>query len=615
MSKSIVQVLPLRRFPRSKGVFDYELPQQITAQPGDLVEVSFKNSLCPALVISRGQSSVRVKKLKSVSRLLVSGYNNQTQLKLIQWLAQYSGVSLALVAKLNAPFLPNRRFSIDPGRMSRIKETKKLNKPVSIVTNSYIKKVNVTKSLIDKVISRKEQVLLLVPEVSRIKLWREELKNKYSIAVYTGQEETSDKRLVWLNTRMGKAQIIIGTRRALWLNYYNLGGIIVDEAENENYFQAEQNPRYDSLLIARQISNFSSAALALISTSPRLENWYAARRNNQEAWHDLSQRIGSAELIDLRVAVKFDNSKLVNQNLVKSINDTLKKNKKVLLYLNRRGNATGSICTDCGYTAACPQCQRRMVVNKDESALICYHCGITKALAIPCPICGGTKVNYQGVGIDQLAKQIKKIWPKEKTGVIQDKFDDSQTKLVAESSIIIGSRTAIRACQSYKLGLIVLVNIDSELNLPEFRSSENVWQLVNNLLPQTDKIIIQTYQPSHYIWQSILNSDFDYFYKTELNIRKQYSYPPFVQLIRFTTEADNNDAALKQAHKLKDLLIKELSGTGEIVGPYPDYFQHNGKKWGYHILVKLPLNFNPSKLWGSLPEDIIIDRNPWFILS
>ncbi len=614
MTESVVQIVPLRRFTRLKGLFDYSLPTGYQAQVGDLVEVPFKKSQVAGLVVSKEAKSYNLGKLKSVTRLLATGFINSDQLQLIKWQASHSGVSLATTAKLTVPFLPNSNFNIKPNQRLAKKQRTSNTKPINIVIDSAAKKITAVESLIDKVIKRQQQVLLLLPELWQVREWHERLAHKYSVEGYTGSDKLSRFRSAWLNIRNGEVQVIIGTRAALWLNFHNLGGIIVDEAENENFLQAEQNPRYDTLLTVKQLATYAGAALALISPAPRLENWYHTKKS-QEDWRALGKKASKIEIIDLKVTPKAKGYKIISQDLISAVSKTLKQKKKVLLYLNRRGLATSSICSDCGFTALCSRCQRKLVVGSNEKYLLCYHCGTTEQLAVPCPKCGGSQINYGGTGIEQLAKAVKELWPEEKTAIIQDKFNDKHISQAHESSIIIGSRTAWRAGRGIDFGLIVLVNIDHELNLPEFRSVENVWQLSRNLSAMTEKLLIQTYQPDHYLWQALLSGELDNFYAKELAIRQKYGYPPFVQLIRLTSQSKQEALSLKQAETTKELLKKKLADKVTILGPYQDYFRLKGSHWRHHIIVKAPINFEAKLIWTLLPEDVIIDRNPWSILS
>ncbi|KKT22620.1 MAG: Primosomal protein N' [Parcubacteria group bacterium GW2011_GWE1_43_8] len=613
MSVKVAQVVPLRRLPRTKGVFDYEVPAQAIVEVGDLVQIPFKSSLVEGIVFDIKTGEATIKNLKSIGNTLIPGCANRRQLSLIFWLANYSGVSLATAAKLVLPFKPTSRFIISPIKNKPIIKDKAGLKPINIIFSSLSAKEQVVDSLVKQVINRGQQVLLLVPEISLITEWTNRFKNNLVVS-YSGNEKTSNSRSAWRDIRSGQAKIIIGTRAVLWLNYFNLGGIIIDQAENESFIQSEQNPRYDTLMVANYLAKLWSASLAQISPAPRLENWQAVQKGNQ-GWQEISAVSAKLKVIDLKTSRRVFKSGLISAELKTTVDKVLSRGKKILLYLNRRGGATSSTCEDCGLVAICPQCQRSLVQSNNQNELVCFHCDYKQNVVIPCPHCGGLSVNYAGGGIGKLALEAKKLWPSAKILTLEDKFNESQTNLANQADIILGSRTAVRAVANMPLAMSVLVRADAELLLPEFRSVERLWQLTRYLTLQSAELVVQTSNPDHYLWSSLMTRDLALFYRSEMRLRKKYLYPPLVKLIRFTCQNKIEKSAQKQAGSLVDILKKSLPPDAEIIGPYPDYYRLRSTNWRWHILIKHALNYEPANLWPLLPDDVIIDNNPWFILS
>lgn len=611
MSRQTIQVVPLRRFPRTKGIFDYFLDDGWQVKPGDLVQINFKNSLTDGVVFSLKPSSVGIKKLKPINKLLISGYVNKQQLKLVSWLANYSGVSLAAAMQLAAPFSYSKRLIGNYKVADKIK-SQKVGQAINIVTGSAEQKKKIISTLVDKVTKRDQQVLLLVPEIRLIDYWAQVFNQP--ISKYSADDKITNKQLAWQNISTGQTKIIIGTRAALWLNFRNLGGIIIDEADNENYYQSEQNPRYDSLIVANELASICQASLAIVSYAPRLTNWYQVK-NHQEDLQDFSKHLKTPLIIDLKTSRTIIKSGLISSDLKTEVDKRLVKKEKVLLYFNRRGGATTSICEDCGYTARCPKCQRALVLSNYNNKLSCFHCSYQQNLAIPCPACGSLRITYKGSGLDKLVAEIKQFWSNKKIITLEDKFDKQQIIEATNAEIIIGSRTAVRATNFLSLGLAVIVNADIELHLPEFNSAERLWQLARRLMALTKQVIIQTKEPDNYLFLSLAKKEVNYFYKAELELRKKYQYPPFVKLLKLTWENIDVKESQYEINETIKQLKKYIPQAAEIIGPYPDYYRLRNNKWRWHVLLKLPLNFPATNLWSCLPADVIIDQDPHNILS
>lgn len=618
MPDKVIQVAPLRRLPRSKGVFDYSLPASLRAAVGDLVVVPFRNRLTLGVVIAIGSSRSQLTDLKPVNQLLASAWLNKKQILMLKWFSQYTGISLATAVKLIVPALPRRGvpLSVLPPPPSTFTFNRKGQRlpPINILPGSVGQNIEIVKQLVDKVTARGQQILILVPTISYLNYWLNKLQPERKAVSYSGRLSTVQSRQVWLEVREGRAQIVVGTWPALWLNYHNLGGVVVIQADNENFFQAEQNPRHDTLQVARFLTNLWGVPLAFITAAPRLESWLN-RKLGKENWQLVGRNKVRLSLINMSTALKVDKAGLISEELKDQLQSVLAQKKRVLLYLNRRGAATASICRDCGWVPVCRICQRRLVQTNDQQILICFHCNDQQPLAVPCPVCGGSSVDYRGGGLARLTKEVMSLWPQARLAVIEDKFTPEQIKSAQKAEIILGSRTILSVIEELTFGLIALVNIDVELARPEFRAAESVWQLSRYLTQRTEMLAVQTRQPEHHLWRALASAQIDYFYRREFELRQKYHYPPLVRLTRFICQATDNTLALRRAQELKIKLLKQISPPLELIGPYQDYYQRRFKRWLWYLLLKHPPTYNPIKLWPYLPEEVLVDRDPWFILS
>jgi primosomal protein N' (replication factor Y) len=224
------------------------------------------------------------------------------------------------------------------------------------------------------------------------------------------------------------------------------------------------------------------------------------------------------------------------------------------------------------------------------------------------------RINYKGYGLSKLCRVVRKIWPREKVCLLEGKLNKKLLQQAAESNMIIGNRTAVRALDFTSLGLSVLIRPDIELNLPEFRSVERLWQLARHLQSVSRQLIVQTQFPEHYLWRTLKQNRADDWYANELKQRRLYNYPPFSKLLRLSVSEPSQELACAQAQALKKLL-RQNGFTREIIGPYQNYFGVRHKKWVYHILLKLPPDFQTPALWPILPAEVIVEADPWLVLS
>ncbi len=611
MDKNIVQIAILRKLPRSKGVFDYKTPLDLKVKLGDLVMAPFKSGNYPGIVVGIGASPKAPQNLRSINCVLSSDFLRKEELFMMSWLAKNSGVSLGLAGSMFVPFLPTSKKPYNNRPQPLVVPKKLQSQPIIVIPKSLEHKKKLALQLINQVLLRRQQILILVPEVFYIQWWRDFISSTKKVQEFYSGQQSTIARLTWLETRAGQADVIIGTRAALWLQYHNLGGIIIDQGENENHVQSNQNPRYDAVEAAQQLAGVWHSSLAIFSFAPRLEQWQASN-NKKFLWREFILPINRFKIVST-FGLKVQQG-LITDELQQLVEKSLTNKGRVLLYLNKRG-ARGFICQDCGYQARCSRCSRTMMESDHDRLMICYHCQEKQNIPLPCPSCHGNSFRYTTRGLDDLYKSVNNLWPEAKAILLQDSFDYSTINLVKKARLIVGTSTAWRVLYGQNLELAALVRADNEISLPEFRSVERTWQLLRNLLVSAKTVVCQTSLPKHQLWQYITSYKTNTFYQAELTQRKLYHYPPVVKILRLTIESLNNETAKKEALDLFSIVSKNLPTSAEVIGPYPDYYQRRGKKWRWHILLKYPNNWPFEQLWSQLPDNVIIDPQPYFILS
>jgi primosomal protein N' (replication factor Y) len=618
---SVVEVALLRRLPRLVRVFDYLLAESsgFKVESGDLVQVPFRNQLIPGVVVAaKSSSAVPLGRLKAVASILAKQYITPHQLWLADKISVHYGVALGSVLEMFVPFLPNSRFSpsLETNRFGLNKKNRTSRQPLAIMLERLSARPALLKSLAATIVARRQQLLLLVPEMRELNYWQEVLADHFKIVTYSADLPLTAKRSVWQAVKDGQAQIVIGTRAALFLPWRALGGIVMDDSANDNYKQFDQNPRYDGPEVAGWLAEFWGASLAYLSAGPSLTSRLAADQKKL-GWKKFGAKAEiEISLVDLAQERQAGNKQILSYELQEKLQTMVAAGKKVFLYLNRRGTATAVLCRDCGYMSNCSKCGRPLAYEARSNKLVCYNCGLLANLPLPCPVCRSLNIKYLGTGLSRLEAELAHTWPKLKPLVLEGEVSQSASALAKSAQLVIGSRAAWRYLDLKSFSLIALILPDAELAIPEFGAAEQVWQTARYLAAVgAEQLIIQTYRPEHYVWQSIIKKDSRIFYQAELEQRKLFDYPPFVRLIRFTVQASSETEAVRQARQTQRLIVPQLGNRAKLVGPYADYYRQVRGRWRYHLLLRYQTGFKPEALWSLLPDDVIIDRHPRTVLS
>jgi|GEM_PF-1675430 len=606
----VAEVALLRRTVRGRHVFDYSTMPG-SAALGDLVRVPFRGGHAPGIVVRLKALSDVMVELKPLGSVWLAGFVTPAQLELTHRLSTHYGVSRGAALMLTCPVLPLRRMStsIDGSAVpARVKK-----KPSIVCYSEAIQRDTVVRSLVERVVRRKQQVLVLVPSVSEVRYWQARFSDE--LVSYHSDLSKPEIRKIRDEVQRGSARIVVGTRAALYLPFRELGGVVVDFAESENYKQSDQNPRYNGLEVAAWLSELWAASLAYVSPAPLLDTWDSTRRGNG-TWRRLNGAVGKVEVADVRPELKPRSRDLIGATLGRHISLALARGGRVFLYLNRRGNATAVLCRDCGWRPACPTCGRSYAWSADTNMLACYHCGTSDRLPLPCPGCGGANLTSMGAGLAELEREVRQTWP----GVPLLRIEGTSAApqhLPEQARLILGTRAALGVLTLGEFSLIGMVAPDAELSVPEYRASEEVWAMARLFqVSGCPLLTVQTRRPEHYVWQSLQSNDVERFYVAELKVRTTMNYPPLVNLVRLTAQSTDDKVALEQAREVRARLQNIIQLPVELRGPYPDYYRRVRGRYRFHLLLRYPRGgYNPDQLWPLLPDGILIDRHPWSVLG
>ncbi|MFH1111704.1 MAG: primosomal protein N' [Patescibacteria group bacterium] len=613
--KLIAQVAPLGRLPRERNFFDYEIQADTKIEIGDLVQIPFRSADKLGVVINTVVAKSYFGKLKCIKSVLSSRILSSNQIELAKKISTHYAVSLSMAINLFVPIVPNKNQKLTMAK--KITTQNQLQKmPLLLVYNTLQKKNAVVMDFVNKVNQRNEQLLILVPEKRHLSHWLKILKT--NAIVWHADLKIGEKTKIWNATTQNQAKIILATRSGLFLPFVNLGGIIVDDEDNENYKQSDQNPRFDSIEIVNWMKTIYHCSLALISPAPRAEDWFKANHKiySLKVVDQLSP--SKITIVDMTNEPMGSNIFPLSAALLEKIKQTLNKKKKVYLHFNRRGSSTAVLCIDCKRIAKCDLCAKILVWHETLKRLVCHNCQKEITLPIPCPQCGGSHLHFLGAGLEKLEKLLKQEFKNIQLFRIDGDMISNQSSVkLKKAEIVLGTNLAWKYLDFGRFDLIGIVSIDNELAIPEFRAEEFAWQKLRYFITNSaGEIYIQTWQPESMLIKYLVK-DIDKFYDWLFIQRKKFNWPPFVELIKFTVKDTVKEKAKSKIDQLKQLINNKQYKKNilEITLPYAGYHSVKGYKYIYHLLLKYNNEANPAQFWSKLPADTIIDRHPRYILS
>lgn len=468
-------------------------------------------------------------------------------------------------------------------------------------THIYLEKI-------DETIKEGKNVLFLLPEISLTKQITQRLEKKYGKQLgFYHQKLTDFERVeVWRKVKNNELKILIGTRNSLFLPFKNLGLIIVDEEHDSAYKPREVSPYFNAKDSSLVLAEFYDAKLILGSATPSVESYWLAK-NDRIRYVYLGERFGNVnlpefELINFKEA---QDSKSVNGNFALRTLEEIRKNieekKQTMVLHNRRGYANVVECESCGYVAYCGNCDVVMTYHKFSNELKCHYCGHKAAKPKACPKCYSENLNTRGVGVEQIHEELSKIFPESEV----DRMDvDSMRRKFAyeklyekiedrETDIIVGTQMISKGLDFDHIELVTIPRADQMLYVQDFRAEERAYQLIMQVSGRAGrvsgegKILIQTFNPNHSIFQLIKEKDTEKIYSYFLAERKKFLYPPFTRTILIELKHRRKEKTDRASQFLGSILRKYLPGEC-VLGPEKSPIGKINLLYQYQILLKLP---------------------------
>ncbi len=517
--------------------------------------------------------------------------------------------------------------------VKRVLECRNQFKPFLLHGVTGSGKTEVYMHIIDEIIKDNKEVIVLVPEISLTPQFVNIFKKRFGnmIAILHSGLNDGEKYDEWRKIINGEVKIAIGARSCVFAPLTNIGMIIIDEEHTDTYKQ-ENNPRYNAIDIALRRAKTYNCPIILGSATPSIESYTRAKSNIYELLI-LNKRVNNTmplvKLVDMKNEIRKGNT-IFSSLLKESINKCLMSNEQVIILLNRRGYSTVITCKDCGYTIKCPNCDIPLTYHKSGNKLNCHYCDYITYKPNECPNCHSKNFSNLGMGTEKLEEEVKKEF---KCKVIRMDIDTTSRKGSHERiindfknkkyDILIGTQMISKGLDFDDVTLVGVINGDASLNIPDFRSSERTFALLNQVAGRSGrskkegKVIIQGFNLDHYSIVMASKHDYIGFYNEEMNIRRLLKYPPYFNLTLIKISGLKYDDIYNESHKIFNYLKTNIKQS-ILLGPSNCNIPKINNKYYMQIIIKYKntnlimdsLRFINDKYRKDNKVNVDIDINP-----
>ncbi len=499
-------------------------------------------------------------------------------------------------------------------------------------------KTEVYMKIIEHYMRLGKNAIMLVPEIALTPQMVERFKGRFGkdVAVFHSKLSDGERFDEWYRVKNGEVKIAVGARSAIFLPFKDLGVIIIDE-EHESSYKSESDPKYN----ARDIAEFKSSICGckVILGSASIETYFKAA-NNDIKLLTLHKRADGAEMppieiVDMRGELKNGNKSMFSYPLKKAMDEALKRDEQIILFLNRRGFSSFVSCRKCGYVFKCKNCDISMTYHMG-GYLSCHYCGSREPIRKTCPSCGSTYVKQFGVGTEKVERALRVEYPD--ASVIRMDFDTTRTKDAYEriytdfkekkANILIGTQMVAKGLDFPDVTVVGVLAADLSLNMPDYKAGERTYQLLTQVAGRAGrgkkkgKVIVQSYLPGNYAIIHSKNYDYEGFYREEIALREMMKYPPFVKIMVLNLSSKNETMLIKNIQNIGINLKNKLKFENniEILGPCPCMISKIKEMYRWQIIIKGDIssdlaNFIKNFTYNELGEcyndiRISIDINP-----
>ena len=436
--------------------------------------------------------------------------------------------------------------------------------------------------LIEKVLKEGKEAILLVPEISLTPQVVNIFKSHFGkvVAILHSGLSDGEKYDEWRKIERKEVSIVIGARSAIFAPFTNIGIIIIDEEHSATYKQ-ENMPMYNAIDVALKRGRTHKCPVILGSATPSIESYTRAKIGVYtllEMKNRVNKNLPNVTLVDMKDEFKKGN-RVFSEAVINKINDRLRKNEQIIVLLNRRGFSTVITCKECGFTHKCPNCDIPLTYHKKNNIMKCHYCDYKVPKLLECPICHSKNINSFGMGTEKLEELINSTFPLAKT--VRMDIDTTRRKNAHKEiindfknekyNVLVGTQMIAKGLDFPKVTLVVVINGDASLNIPDFRSAERTYALLSQVAGRAGRadipgeVIIQGFNMNHYSIISAKNNDYNSFYDEEMKIRKALKYPPYYNLCLIKVSGKDYDKVFEEANKISTYLKNHIKDI--VLGP------------------------------------------------
>ena len=464
-----------------------------------------------------------------------------------------------------------------------------------------------------------KSVIVLVPEIALTPQLIAEFSQSFSDIILSHSRQTeSERHQAWLEAlHSEQPRVVIGPRSALFLPLAKVGALIIDEA-HEPSFKQDQSPKYSALRVAAVLGKHHGAPSIQGSATPLVSEHFLATRSNSPiiSLPERAQKATSPEvtIVDMTSRTNFMQHRFLSNILLQHIKNNLQDHRQTLLFHNRRGSASTTLCTNCGWSASCPRCFVPFTLHADKHILRCHICNNTASVPTSCPLCKEPDIVHKGLGTKLIESELARLFPSAKIARFDSDTDSSQTLdkryqqlYDGNVDIIIGTQTIVKGLDLPKLSTVGVIQADAGLALPDFMSRERTFQLLAQVVGRVGRtndktsVVIQSYQPQDSTITYGVSQNYTEFYKSELTQRRKGHFPPYTHLLKLTCVYKTEASAIKNSQK-QFTRLKQDCPNAHLFGPSPAFYERQRDTYRWQIIVKSPNRATLLEIINSLPS-------------
>ena len=613
------EVAPTRIVRADQATFTYESETPLSV--GALVTISIGKQSSVGVVVKEGSKPKY--DTKPVGDLIEELPLPESIVGLSLWLAEYYRTPLATVLQTVLPrgLTTKRRVQERLEKIStrdrthillNAEQTQAVTSIMGQKTGTVLLqgvtgsgKTEVYKEIARQTIASGRSVIVLVPEISLTSQIIDEFTHDFPSLIVTHSHMTEATRhLAWKQAlEATQPVVVIGPRSALFMPVPHLGAIIVDEAHEPSYKQ-EQAPRYSALRAASVLGKLSESRVVFGSATPLITDRYVAEANNSlivrlDKSARSNRKASHVELVDMTKRENFKKHRFLSNKLLEAIEQNMATGRQTLIFHNRRGSASTTLCENCGWSAQCPKCYVPLVLHADTYTMSCHICDTKQKVPTACPVCQSADIIHKGIGTKLIESELKRLFPK----AIVARFDGDNTNAETvnerykelysgEINIAIGTQVVAKGLDLPKLHTVGVIQADSGLALPDYTAAERAFQLLAQVVGRVGRderetvTIVQSYQPTHPVVQFGLKQDYEGFYQYALAERQKAGFPPFRFLLQLTDVYKSEAGAVKAAKQLSASLKAFVPSSIEVLGPTPAFYERQHDTFRWQLVLK-----------------------------